>query len=136
MTAGRTANARDHATMTTESKRAMEQMISAGATQPVDVTIENFMPEVIEASAKTPTIVQFWAPWCGPCKQLGPVLEKVVGASGGKVRMVRVNIDDNTQIAQQMRVQSVPTVYGFVDGQKTEELRGRKPYICPRAPPP
>ncbi|PDH55821.1 MAG: co-chaperone YbbN [SAR116 cluster bacterium MED-G06] len=105
----------------------MEQMISAGATQPVDVTIENFMPEVIEASAKTPTIVQFWAPWCGPCKQLGPVLEKVVGASGGKVRMVRVNIDDNTQIAQQMRVQSVPTVYGFVDGQPVDGFAGAQP---------
>ena len=127
MTAGRTANVRDIATMTTESKRAMEQMISAGATQPVDVTIENFMPEVIEASAKTPTIVQFWAPWCGPCKQLGPVLEKVVGASGGKVRMVRVNIDDNTQIAQQMRVQSVPTVYGFVDGQPVDGFAGAQP---------
>ena len=127
MTAGRTANVRDLATMTTESKRAMEQMISAGATQPVDVTIENFMPEVIEASAKTPTIVQFWAPWCGPCKQLGPVLEKVVGASGGKVRMVRVNIDDNTQIAQQMRVQSVPTVYGFVDGQPVDGFAGAQP---------
>ena len=81
----------------------MEQMISAGPPEPVDVTIENFMPEVIEASAKTPTIVQFWAPWCGPCKQLGPVLEKVVGASGGKVRMVRVNIDDNTHLVWSAR---------------------------------
>ena len=110
-----------------ESKRAMEQMIGAGPAEPVDVTIENFMPEVIEASAKTPTIVQFWAPWCGPCKQLGPVLEKVVGASGGKVRMVRVNIDENTQIAQQMRVQSVPTVYGFVDGQPVDGFAGAQP---------
>ena len=115
------------ATTTKESKRAMEQMISAGPSAPVDVTIENFMPEVIEASAKTPTIVQFWAPWCGPCKQLGPVLEKVVGASGGKVRMVRVNIDENTQIAQQMRVQSVPTVYGFVDGQPVDGFAGAQP---------
>ena len=95
----------------------MDQMISAPQSAPVDVTMDNFMAEVIEGSKTTPTIVQFWAPWCGPCKQLGPVLEKVVGASGGKVRMVRVNIDDNQQIAQQMRVQSVPTVYGFVDGQ-------------------
>lgn len=102
-------------------------MIGAGPAEPVDVTIENFMPEVIEASAKTPTIVQFWAPWCGPCKQLGPVLEKVVGASGGKVRMVRVNIDENTQIAQQMRVQSVPTVYGFVDGQPVDGFAGAQP---------
>ena len=90
----------------------MEQLIS-GAAAPIDVTMDNFMAEVIDASATTPTVVQFWAPWCGPCKQLGPVLEKVVGGSGGRVRMVRVNIDENQQIAQQMRVQSVPTVYGL-----------------------
>lgn len=102
-------------------------MISAPQSTPVDVTMDNFMAEVIEGSKTTPTIVQFWAPWCGPCKQLGPVLEKVVGASGGKVRMVRVNIDDNQQIAQQMRVQSVPTVYGFVDGQPIEGFAGAQP---------
>ena len=102
-------------------------MISAPQSAPVDVTIDNFMAEVIEGSKTTPTIVQFWAPWCGPCKQLGPVLEKVVGASGGKVRMVRVNIDDNQQIAQQMRVQSVPTVYGFVDGQPVDGFAGAQP---------
>ena len=102
-------------------------MISAPQLAPVDVTMDNFMAEVIEGSKTTPTIVQFWAPWCGPCKQLGPVLEKVVGASGGKVRMVRVNIDDNQQIAQQMRVQSVPTVYGFVDGQPVDGFAGAQP---------
>jgi len=89
--------------------------------------MDNFMAEVMEGSKTTPTIVQFWAPWCGPCKQLGPVLEKVVGASGGKVRMVRVNIDDNQQIAQQMQVQSVPTVYGFVDGQPVDGFAGAQP---------
>ena len=102
-------------------------MISAPQSAPVDVKMDNFMAEVIEGSKTTPTIVQFWAPWCGPCKQLGPVLEKVVGASGGKVRMVRVNIDDNQQIAQQMRVQSVPTVYGFVDGQPVDGFAGAQP---------
>jgi len=102
-------------------------MISAPQSAPVDVTMDNFMAEVIEGSKTTPTSVQFWAPWCGPCKQLGPVLEKVVGASGGKVRMVRVNIDDNQQIAQQMRVQSVPTVYGFVDGQPVDGFAGAQP---------
>ena len=102
-------------------------MISAPQSAPVDVTMDNFMAEVIEGSKTTPTIVQFWAPWCGPCKQLGPVLEKVVGASGSKVRMVRVNIDDNQQIAQQMRVQSVPTVYGFVDGQPVDGFAGAQP---------
>jgi len=105
----------------------MDQMISAPQSAPVDVTMDNFMAEVIQGSKTTPTIVQFWAPWCGPCKQLGPVLEKVVGASGGKVRMVRVNIDDNQQIAQQMRVQSVPTVYGFVDGQPVDGFAGAQP---------
>ena len=105
----------------------MDQMIAGGAPAPVDVTMDNFMAEVIDASATTPTIVQFWAPWCGPCKQLGPVLEKVVGASGGKVRMVRINIDDNPQIAQQMRVQSVPTVYGFVDGKPADGFAGAQP---------
>ena len=105
----------------------MDQLIAGGASAPVDVTMDNFMAEVIEASATTPTLAQFWAPWCGPCKQLGPVLEKVVGASGGKVRMVRVNIDDNAQIAQQMRVQSVPTVYGFVDGKPVDAFAGAQP---------
>jgi len=105
----------------------MDQMISAPQSAPVDVTMDNFMAEVIEGSKTTPTIVQFWAPWSGPCKQLGPLLEKVVGASGGKVRMVRVNIDDNQQIAQQMRVQSVPTVYGFVDGQPVDGFAGAQP---------
>ena len=105
----------------------MDQLIAGGASTPVDVTMDNFMAEVIEPSATTPILVQFWAPWCGPCKQLGPVLEKVVGASGGKVRMVKVNIDDNAQIAQQMRVQSVPTVYGFVDGKPVDGFAGAQP---------
>ena len=109
---------------TADPDLAMDQLISAPQSASVDITMDNFMAEVIEGSKTTPTIVQFWAPWCGPCKQLGPVLEKVVGASGGKVRMVRVNIDDNQQIAQQMRVQSVPTVYGFVDGQPVDGFAG------------
>ena len=105
----------------------MDQMISAPQTAPVDVNIDNFMAEVIEGSKAMPTVVQFWAPWCGPCKQLGPVLEKVIGSQAGKVRMVRVNIDENQQIAQQMRVQSVPTVYGFVDGQPVDGFAGAQP---------
>jgi putative thioredoxin len=85
------------------------------------------MAEVIDGSAKMPIVVQFWAPWCGPCKQLGPLLEKVVAAAKGKVKMVRINIDENQQIAQQMRVQSVPTVYGFFNGQPVDGFAGAQP---------
>ncbi|MDB4858229.1 thioredoxin [Alphaproteobacteria bacterium] len=106
----------------------MEQLIAAAAdTTPIDVNMDNFMAEVIDGSAKMPIIVQFWAPWCGPCKQLGPLLEKVVAAAKGKVRMVRINIDENQQIAQQMRVQSVPTVYGFFNGQPVDGFAGAQP---------
>ena len=106
----------------------MEQLIAAAAdTTPIDVNMDNFMAEVIDGSAKMPIVVQFWAPWCGPCKQLGPLLEKVVAAAKGKVKMVRINIDENQQIAQQMRVQSVPTVYGFFNGQPIDGFAGAQP---------
>ena len=105
----------------------MEQILASAATTPIDVDMNNFMAEVVEGSSQIPVIVQFWAPWCGPCKQLGPVLEKVVAAAHGKVKMVRVNIDDNQQIAQQLRVQSVPTVYAFVDGQPVDGFSGAQP---------
>jgi len=106
----------------------MEQLIASGAeTAPVDVDMKNFMAEVIDGSATVPVVVQFWAPWCGPCKQLGPVLEKTVAAAKGKVKMVRINIDENQQIAQQMRVQSVPTVYGFFNGQPVDGFAGAQP---------
>jgi len=106
----------------------MEQLIAAAAdTTPIDVNMDNFMAEVIDGSAKMPIVVQFWAPWCGPCKQLGPLLEKVVAAANGKVKMVRINIDENQQIAQQMRVQSVPTVYGFFNGQPVDGFAGAQP---------
>ena len=106
----------------------MEQLIAAGAANdPIDVDVNNFMTEVIERSSTTPVVVQFWAPWCGPCKQLGPVLEKTVFAAKGKVRMVRVNIDNNQQIAQQLRVQSVPTIYGFFNGQPVDAFAGAQP---------
>ena len=108
--------------------KRMEQLIAAGvADDPIDVDMNNFMTEVIERSSNTPVVVQFWAPWCGPCKQLGPVLQKTVVAAKGKVRMVRVNIDDNQQIAQQLRVQSVPTVYGFYNGQPVDAFAGAQP---------
>jgi putative thioredoxin len=92
-----------------------------------DVTTANFMAEVVDASFDTPVIVDFWAPWCGPCKQLGPILERVVRGANGAVRMVKLNIDDNPEIAQQMRIQSIPAVYAFKDGRPVDGFVGAVP---------
>lgn len=82
------------------------------------------MADVIEASRETPVIVDFWAPWCGPCKTLGPALEKAVTEAGGKVRMVKVDVDQNQTIAAQLRIQSIPTVYAFWQGQPVDGFQG------------
>jgi putative thioredoxin len=87
----------------------------------------SFMADVIEASAEVPVIVDFWAPWCGPCKELGPAIEKVVTAAGGAVRLVKVNIDENQDLAQQMRIQSIPAVYAFKDGRPVDAFTGAVP---------
>jgi putative thioredoxin len=92
-----------------------------------DSNVKSFMADVIEASRQQPVLVDFWAPWCGPCKQLTPVLEKVVKQANGKVRLVKVNIDENQQIAQQMRIQSIPAVFAFVDGQPIDAFMGALP---------
>ena len=105
----------------------MEYIVGNDGSAPIDVDMNNFMAEVIEDSSKQPVIAQFWAPWCGPCKQLGPALEKVVAAANGKVKLVRVNIDDNQQIAHQLRVQSVPTVFAFVNGKPVDGFAGAQP---------
>lgn len=86
-----------------------------------------FMKDVIEASREVPVIVDFWAPWCGPCKQLGPALEAAVTAEKGRVRMVKVNVDENQMIASQLRIQSIPTVYAFWQGQPVDGFQGALP---------
>jgi putative thioredoxin len=92
-----------------------------------DTDEASFVADVIEASKEGPVIVDFWAPWCGPCKTLGPQLEAAVNAAGGKVRMVKINVDENQRIAGQLRVQSIPTVYAFHEGQPVDAFQGALP---------
>ncbi len=92
-----------------------------------DVSEATFMAEVVDASASVPVIVDFWAPWCGPCKSLGPALEAAVSRAKGAVRMAKVNVDQNQMIAGQMRVQSIPTVYAFWKGQPIDGFQGALP---------
>lgn len=87
----------------------------------------SFMADVIEPSQTVPVIVDFWAPWCGPCKTLGPALEAAVTAAKGAVRMVKINVDENQALAGQLRIQSIPTVYAFFNGQPVDGFQGAIP---------
>lgn len=92
-----------------------------------DTSEATFMEDVIEASREVPVIVDFWAPWCGPCKTLGPQLEAAVTAAKGRVKMVKVDVDQNQRIAAQLRVQSIPTVFAFFQGQPVDAFQGAVP---------
>jgi putative thioredoxin len=90
----------------------------------VDVTDATFQTEVLDRSQTTPVVVDLWAPWCGPCRTLGPIIEKVVDETGGKVELAKVNVDDNPQIAAAFRVQGIPAVYALSDGKVVDGFIG------------
>ena len=96
-------------------------------TNVIDINQDQFVAEVVEKSKSTPVIVDFWAPWCGPCKQLTPILESLVNKKNGKVILVKINVDENQGIAGQLNIQSIPTVYGFVDGKPIDAFQGAQP---------
>ncbi|MEO1643372.1 MAG: thioredoxin, partial [Pseudomonadota bacterium] len=103
-------------------------MLDPNAASPIkDATDQTFMEDVVEASNETPVLVDFWAPWCGPCKSLTPVLEKVVNSENGKVKLVKINIDENPGIAGQMGVRSIPAVFAFDKGRPVNGFQGALP---------
>jgi len=101
--------------------------LPGGAALIKDTTTANFTADVIKESRQQPVLVDFWAPWCGPCKQLGPVLEKAVNAAGGRVKLVKMNIDEHPAIAGQLGIQSIPAVIAFKDGQPVDGFMGAVP---------
>lgn len=92
-----------------------------------DTTTKDFMADVVDASREVPVLVDFWAPWCGPCRQLTPILEKAVRAAKGAIRLVKLNIDEHPQIPGQMGVQSIPAVFAFQDGRPVDGFMGALP---------
>ncbi len=107
----------------------METIIGGAAATDVikDTNTAGFRADVIDASMQTPVIVDFWAPWCGPCKQLTPALERAVQAARGKVKLVKVNVDENQALAAQMRIQSIPAVWAFFQGRPVDAFAGALP---------
>ena len=93
----------------------------------LDITQDQFVDQVIEKSKTIPVLVDFWAPWCGPCKQLTPTLENLVNKKNGKIILVKINVDENQGIASQLNIQSIPTVYGFIDGRPIDAFQGAQP---------
>ena len=93
----------------------------------IDVTDSSFQTDVLDRSSTTPVVVDLWAPWCGPCKTLGPILEKVVGETNGQVVLAKVNVDENPQVSQAFRVQGIPAVYAVADGKVVDGFVGAQP---------
>jgi putative thioredoxin len=94
---------------------------------PTDVTDASFQTDVLDRSSTNPVVVDLWAPWCGPCRTLGPILEKVVDETGGKVELVKVNVDENPQVSAAFRVQGIPAVYAVADGKVVDGFVGAQP---------
>ena len=93
----------------------------------IEINQDQFSNQVVEKSKKLPVMVDFWAPWCGPCKQLTPILEKLINKKNGKIILAKINVDENQGLAAQLNIQSIPTVYGFVDGKPVDAFQGAQP---------